>query len=257
MTSSAAEKIDIYLWPERALYLGPGMSTSRHRNHAGVWLLAHEGSLKVTLDDGRVLQDEVVYIPSETAYLTEVRAASMAALFWEPESASFKRVSQYFENVPRAFRYKHTDCSRQARLLSAETSRDEADTFIRDIFQLGREDVVLPTFTDERVTTALAFLRDSPQEYHSLDALAARVHLSPSRFAHLFKEVVGVPVRRYVLWMKLRRALELAMTGDSLTTAALTAGFADGAHLSRSTRSLLGFAPEFLFRHRERLVIHV
>jgi AraC family transcriptional regulator len=257
MSSPVVEKIHLYLWPERVLYLGPGMNTSLHRNHASVWLMTHGDNLKVTLEDGRVLSGEVVYVPSETAYSAEISASSVAVLFWEPESASFKRIAQNFENVPRTFSYEHAERSKQTRLLSAETSLDDADAFIRDIFQLSREDAVLPTFTDERVTTALAFLRASPQEYHSIDALSARVHLSPSRFAHLFKEVVGVPVRRYVLWMKLRRALELAMAGDSLTTAALSAGFADGAHLSRSARALLGFAPEFLFRHRERLVIHV
>ena len=86
--------------------------------------------------------------------------------------------------------------------------------------------------------------------------LSARVHLSASRFAHLFKKVVGVPVRRYVLWLKMRRALDLAIGGDSLTTAALSAGFSDSAHLSRSVRAMMGIAPEFLFRQRERLVIH-
>jgi len=80
--------------------------------------------------------------------------------------------------------------------------------------------------------------------------------LSASRFAHLFKQEVGVPVRRYVLWQKMRRALDLAMAGESLTSAALTAGFADSAHLSRTVRSIQGVAPEFLFRHRERLVVH-
>ena len=72
----------------------------------------------------------------------------------------------------------------------------------------------------------------------------------------MFKHEVGVPVRRYVLWMKMRRALDLAIGGNSLTTAALSAGFADSAHLSRTVRAMMGIAPEFLFRHRERLVVH-
>ena len=113
-----------------------------------------------------------------------------------------------------------------------------------------------PAYVDTRINTALAFLRDSPQAYDSIEALSARVHLSASRFAHLFKKVVGVPVRRYVLWLKMRRALDLAIAGDSLTTAALSAGFADSAHLSRSVRAMMGIAPEFLFRQRERLIIH-
>ena len=73
---------------------------------------------------------------------------------------------------------------------------------------------------------------------------------------HPFKKVVGVRLRRYVLWLKKRRGLDLAIAGDSLTTAAPSAAFADSAQLSRSVRAMLGVAPECLFRQRERLVIH-
>jgi AraC family transcriptional regulator len=256
MQRTVTEKIHIYVWPERILYLGPGTNTSLHRNHACVWLIAHEGTLKVTLEDGTVLQNEVVYVPSETAYSTEIDSGSIAALYWEPESVSFQRIAQHFESGARGFRCEYVSRGELGKLLNADTSRDEADALIREVFQLGKADAAQSAFVDDRITTALEFLRASPHEYDSIEALSERVHLSPSRFAHLFKEVVGVPVRRYVLWMKLRRALELAIAGDSLTTAALTAGFADGAHLSRSVRSLMGFAPEFLFRHRERLVVH-
>jgi hypothetical protein len=38
----------------------------------------------------------------------------------------------------------------------------------------------------------------------SLDAVVASVGLSPSRFLHLFMTSVGVPLRPYVLWLRLR-----------------------------------------------------
>jgi AraC family transcriptional regulator len=143
-----------------------------------------------------------------------------------------------------------------ARLTVDETTLAEADQLIAPLFGLATLNSTVKVFQDPRIVEALTFLRESPDAYESLDALANRVHLSPSRFQHLFKEKVGVPVRRYVLWLKMRKALDLAMAGDSLTTAALSAGFADSAHLSRTVRALLGVAPEFLFRHREQLVVH-
>jgi AraC-like DNA-binding protein len=136
------------------------------------------------------------------------------------------------------------------------TSLADAEQLIARLFGLEKMDWSSDAPLDSRVDAALAILRESPQLYGSLDALAEKVHLSPSRFAHVFKGIVGVPVRRYVLWMKMRRALDLAIAGDSLTTAALSAGFADSSHLSRTVRAMMGIAPEYLFRHRERLVIH-
>lgn len=75
------------------------------------------------------------------------------------------------------------------------------------------------------------------------DRLAAEVALSPSRFAHCFKTETGLPLRPYRRWLRLRRAMELAARGSSLTEAAHAAGFADAAHLTRTMRRHFGVAP--------------
>ncbi len=80
-------------------------------------------------------------------------------------------------------------------------------------------------------------------------ALAQAVHRSPSRLAHRFREATGVPLRRYVLWCRVRAAMEMAMRGSNLTEAAHVAGFADSAHLSRTFRAMFGIAPSFMFEH--------
>ena len=253
---STDARIHIYVWPDRFLYLGPSTKTSLHRNHAATWLIAREGAMRVTLGSGEVLENQAIYLPSETEYATDLASSSIAALYWEPESTSFHRALEHIENVPRAYACTRPDQNDLFKLYEFETTRDDADQLLARIFGFGHLYDSHSPYVDIRINTALAFLRDTPQDYGSIEALSARVHLSPSRFSHLFKKVVGVPVRRYVLWLKMRRALDLAIAGDSLTTAALSAGFADSAHLSRSVRAMMGIAPEFLFRQRERLVIH-
>ena len=254
--NSIEAKIHIYAWPERFLYLGPSTKTSPHRNHAATWLIAREGKLRVTLGSGEVLENQVIYLPSEVEYATDLASSSIAALYWEPESRSFQRALEQFENVPRAFACNRAGRGELIKLYEFDTTREEADELLARIFGFAQLQDSQPAYVDARINAALVFLRDSPHAYESIEALSARVHLSTSRFAHLFKKVVGVPVRRYVLWLKMRRALDLAIAGDSLTTAALSAGFADSAHLSRSVQAMMGIAPEFLFRQRERLIIH-
>lgn len=78
--------------------------------------------------------------------------------------------------------------------------------------------------------------------------LAALAHLSTSRFAERFRAETGMPVRNDLLWRRLLRALKALQDGASVTDAALDAGFADTAHLSRSFRRVLGAAPSEL-RH--------
>jgi AraC-like DNA-binding protein len=80
----------------------------------------------------------------------------------------------------------------------------------------------------------------------SLKTLAGIAALSPSRFMHAFTESVGVPLRPYILWLRLQRAACDLRDGASVTSAAHRAGFSDGAHLTRTFRRMLGATPSDL-----------
>ena len=73
--------------------------------------------------------------------------------------------------------------------------------------------------------------------------LAAEVGLSEDRFMHVFKAQMGLPVRRYLLWLRLHRAARLMKAGVTLTEAAHGAGFADSAHMSRTFKENFGVPP--------------
>jgi AraC family transcriptional regulator len=99
---------------------------------------------------------------------------------------------------------------------------------------------------DARVVQALVLIRQSDASRIPLDQVAKKVFLSPSRFAHLFAEEVGVPFRRYVLWRKLSRAMLAVGRGMSLSAAAHESGFADSAHLTRTFYQMYGIAPSVM-----------
>jgi AraC-like DNA-binding protein len=50
-------------------------------------------------------------------------------------------------------------------------------------------------------------------------------------------------LRPYTLWRRFLRVWELLMAGESLSSAAHAAGFADAAHLTRTSRRMFGFPP--------------
>jgi AraC-like DNA-binding protein len=72
--------------------------------------------------------------------------------------------------------------------------------------------------------------------------------LSASRFRELFAENIAVSCRRYLVWMRLRRAVAVMSHGKSLTSAAHEADFADSAHLARVFRAMFGITPSTLSR---------
>jgi AraC-like DNA-binding protein len=100
-----------------------------------------------------------------------------------------------------------------------------------------------PQRLDRRIARLLDELRNP-----TADRLAAvaRTRLSPAHVQALFARDVGVPMRTYGLWRRLRYALRHAFGNVGLldfTAAAHAAGFADLAHFSRTHRRMLGYAP--------------
>lgn len=100
--------------------------------------------------------------------------------------------------------------------------------------------------TDERVLRAIAYVKAHLDRPLTLEEVAAEVYLSPSRFRHLFVEQTGMAFRPYVLWRRFLRVWEILMEGATLTAAAHEAGFADAAHLSRTSRRMFGLPPSAL-----------
>jgi AraC family transcriptional regulator len=101
---------------------------------------------------------------------------------------------------------------------------------------------------DPRILRATAYIREHIDQPLTLEAVAGEAFLSPSRFRHLFVEQTGMALRQYILWRRFLRVWELMMAGASLSSAAHRAGFADAAHLSRTSRRMFGITPSSLQR---------
>jgi AraC-like DNA-binding protein len=97
--------------------------------------------------------------------------------------------------------------------------------------------------SDERILRAIRYVNEHLAAPLTLKQVAGAVYLSPSRFRHLFAEQTGMGLRQYILWRRFAGVWELRMQGVSLSTAAHAAGFADSAHLTRTSRRMFGFPP--------------
>jgi len=113
----------------------------------------------------------------------------------------------------------------------------------RSLVSLLSEGIEPTIITDERILRAIAYIGANLASPLTLDEVASHVFLSPSRFRHLFAEQTGMGLRPYVLWRRFLHIWNLVMRGVSLSTAAHSAGFADAAHLTRTSKRMFGFAP--------------
>ena len=98
--------------------------------------------------------------------------------------------------------------------------------------------------TIEQVQTMLSA---DPAADLSLDDLARSTHTSPFHLGRLFAAGTGIPIHRYRVRLRLRRALEEVLDTDrALSTIALDSGFASHSHFTDSFRRDFGVAPSRL-----------
>jgi AraC family transcriptional regulator of arabinose operon len=97
---------------------------------------------------------------------------------------------------------------------------------------------------DARIEQVLEYIAAQHVQALDLEALARRVYLSPSRFAHLFKMQLRQAPMQYVEQYRLARAAEkLLSSGDSIEQIAAAVGFSNAFHFSTRFRKRFGQSP--------------
>lgn len=86
-------------------------------------------------------------------------------------------------------------------------------------------------------------LAADPMERMTQAELGRRLNMERTRALRYFKATTGQTFRRYKQWAGLQFAARSLIRGDTVRTAAMDAGFADTAHLSRTFRDIFGLAP--------------
>lgn len=97
-----------------------------------------------------------------------------------------------------------------------------------------------------RVQRAVEAVHADPGRSVHLEEVARLVGRSPLHFGHLFAAEMGLPFRRYVLWMRLAEALRLLSKGEPLARVARRTDFPSAAHADRAFRRLFGAEPQVL-----------
>ena len=109
---------------------------------------------------------------------------------------------------------------------------------------LGEAEYRIKTLHAKRLATVLQYLEEHYFEPCSLELLASQVNLSPSRFCHIFKDLIGLSPIAYVCSVRIKHAKELLHHSDfSVTEIAWKTGFEDINYFSRQFKKYVGLTP--------------
>lgn len=229
----------LYLWDFRAAYVGPSPENTLHRHHAAQLCVGLERSLRVrTSDTSPWMEAVAITIAPGNVHQIDAQGGMIMAVYWEPES----------RHCPIS---EHPAGVQPHRIVNPPAVTDDVPMDV--LWDRWASDLAIDTgtqgtwATDPRIEAVVQHVRAEPHGEHCVDALASRVHLSASRLQHLFVEDLGISVRQFVLWTRIRAVVQNASQGVSLTRAAVAAGFADAAHMTNTFRRTFGFAPSRLF----------
>jgi AraC-like DNA-binding protein len=244
----------LYFWYGQALFLGQSTDAADHRHHALQVGIGLNQPFSLTIDDA-ALECRVAVIAPDKAHRLVGLGDWQAIILLDPETEAARELSAKYladkefaiiEQGPpaevmdrlRAFTTQPGDCP-QARQLCG--------------LLLGALIDQKPPLREyhEKIQFLIEYLNELPLKKISLQEIADQVFLSQSRIVHLFKEQVGIPIRRYLLWLRLMQAVAMVFKGQSFTNAAHEAGFADSAHLSRTFRDMFGVTLSDLFKNSQ------
>ncbi|HYE00908.1 MAG TPA: helix-turn-helix domain-containing protein [Alphaproteobacteria bacterium] len=224
----------------RALYLGPGLGLSPHRN--GV------ASVAVALDRPFELElfEETPAKPAETLRLALIPPnrmhrlrpqGDMAFLYLDALSDDLTVLTQ---RIAEAAADDGLFAGLRALRGQAAVSRQDFDGAL-GLFGIGPARMRMGA-----VAEIVRLIDRRPQDFGPVAEAARLANLSASRFQRVFRAETGVPYRRYRLWRRMAVVAASLSAGASLTEAALDAGFGGSAHLSAAFRAMFGIMPSLL-----------
>ena len=249
--SEPVSSAQYFPWDGGAIFVGTGGIFPTHAHHAIQVCFLFDGRIRLRPSDEDPWTDyDLGLVPSlEPHGMDGSRTELGATLFVEPETREGRILTERFlrdgiANLPRApvepviAELRTAVLGRRGRAPIVELAR-------RLVQHLTQHAV--PTVTsDERIVRAVSYINEHLSAPLALKEVAAVAYLSPSRFRHLFAEQTGMGLRQYVLWRRFVSVWELRMNGVSLSEAAHAAGFADSAHLARTSRRMFGIPPSLL-----------
>lgn len=225
----------LYLWPDHWQLVGHLLANKTHRHISASVLLGLDGAFRLECQ-GVWRTTRAAVVAPDVAQALDPLETRIWAVQLDPDSPHWLRLKPQLAGAdsmdlmlpPEAFSVSEEgDCRGMAERL--EHLLALLDT--------------TPSSLDERVVNCCRYLRETLPDRLDLPALASRVNLSGSRLTHLFRAELGVAPRRFLLHLKINRALTYWQRGKSVSQLAVEAGFYDQPHLVRTAREMFDALP--------------
>lgn len=240
--------------PERVFYAGL-LGRPRQRTSGGFAIyVSLQGEVSVT-QGGRTHTGEMAVVTPYVAHSVESEHPSVMCLVIEPETVPVKALQALASRLSGASGSAVASRIRGAyEALRITGRRDGFTTCEFDTIFFGEQLDTRPI--DARIARAIVRLSDFSGAAVTAADCAASVHLSQSRFLHLFKDQTGISFRAFRAWKRARHLLHFVNEDINLAHLAQDIGYPDSTHFSHSIRRFYGLQPRAIFSGSRDLAIY-
>ena len=248
----------MWLTTQRVFYAGLlGRAAVRTMGGHGVYISpAGAPPNRLRVGGGAWQSGELLVVPPQVPIEIESAHPLILNLLIESESVDPARMPDWLQHCgpvqAPAFVQRVRESHAQLLAASARGQRFDGLDFDRQFFGAP----LAPRALDARIRKVIDAINADPVAATSAEECAASVHLSFSRFLHLFKQETGMAFRAFRAWKRARSLLRYVRQTATLTDIALEAGYPDSTHFSHSIRQVYGLKPSDILAGSRRLALH-
>ncbi len=258
MPAAPIKKSLLYLTPIRCLFLGEMPIETRVCQASPALMFSLNGHFRVHLEANEH-ECRSLLIPAGKECHIELSEGFGANIILSRLDLDFNVLAKHMAHEIDGIYF---DFSEEQAFIPALKAIYQHEYEVQSVFELLMSklkhlDCQHPSYggIDERIRAIVHFLRAHPTENVPLETLARMVSVSESRLIQLFKQEMGVPIRRYRLWLRCFEAVLRIAANQSSTHAAIAAGFTDAPHFCKTFKEFFGLSPMKVMGKESRLII--
>ncbi len=228
------------------IFATPGLANVTQRQSASLMCAVTDKPLKVEYD-GRVLTGHVMSVSPMLCKTLHCDGVPFVLIDLEPPHPRYTTFSK--GPAVGVHVYDASDCPQLMALSQGFSAGEVVGNDVNRMVSRGVEELAsrwpAPVPLDERVRKLMVLLDENPS--CELESLGEAVGLSAHHVSRLFAKSLGLSVRRYALFSKIRAAATFIGTQSPLTDIAQAAGFVDSAHFAKVWTQCYGASPSGFF----------
>src|SRR5262245_31107629 len=208
MTSPAGR---FWMGASWAVYLGPGLVATVHAHHAAQIVVPVGDVVRLRTPGAQWASYRAAAIGADVPHESDRPVARIGSIWIEPVAGAL-RPGGAAASITALADTLADDLGRRFRELGADRPASSAVSAL-----VAVACPPAPSTPDPRVLRAIELIEAGGDQGVGLEAAALAVGLSTSRLGHLFTQQVGIPFRRFVLWRRLRAAVQELAHGATAT----------------------------------------